>query len=65
MLRCVLLFERRIQLPIKILNKAIKEYKDRGSFPNINFHVHEGHGACICGENCIVGSLEEEEVCHD
>ena len=47
------------QLPIKILNKAIKEYKDRGSFPNINFHVHEGHGAYICGEEtALLEALE-------
>ena len=47
------------QLPIKILSKAIKEHKKKGSFPGINFHIHEGHGAYICGEEtALLEALE-------
>ena len=47
------------QLPIKILSKAIEEHKKKGSFPGINFHIHEGHGAYICGEEtALLEALE-------
>ena len=45
--------------PIKVLEKAIEKFSEQNIFPEISFHIHEGHGAYICGEEtALLEALE-------
>ncbi len=47
------------ELPIQILTQAIRKFEEHSRFPGISFHVHEGHGAYICGEEtALLEALE-------
>jgi len=47
------------QFPISVMNEALTTIKDKGLFPGIHFHIHEGHGAYICGEEtALLEALE-------
>ncbi|HAK36836.1 MAG TPA: hypothetical protein DCM60_01130, partial [Nitrospina sp.] len=47
------------ELPIKILKNAIDEFERNDCFPGLTFHIHEGHGAYICGEEtALLEALE-------
>ena len=45
--------------PITIVAKALETIKANNLYPNIHFHIHEGHGAYICGEEtALLEALE-------
>lgn len=47
------------ELPIQVLKQAIVNFDEENTFPEISFHIHEGHGAYICGEEtALLEALE-------
>ena len=47
------------EIPMQVLKKAIEGFKSNNSSVDINFHIHEGHGAYICGEEtALLEALE-------
>lgn len=45
--------------PKAVMAKALKEFQSQNTFPDINFHLHSGQGAYICGEEtALLEALE-------
>lgn len=45
--------------PWLALERAIAAFKENGLFPDVEFHLHAGHGAYICGEEtALLEALE-------
>ncbi len=47
------------EIPWKVIEEAIQRYKDSGVLGDVNFHMHAGNGAYICGEEtALLEALE-------
>ncbi|MGK0482307.1 MAG: NADH:ubiquinone oxidoreductase subunit F (NADH-binding) [Planctomycetota bacterium] len=56
---CYLYLRGEFEIPWKIVNRLIDEAHESGVYGDIRFHMHEGNGAYICGEEtALLEALE-------